>query len=253
MNKLFVTEKFTPTPWGRMRSRTICKSENAKIHIVLVPGMIISSDYMVPLARQLAPYAVVHLVDFPGYGKSEKPKHVLNLAELAETLRIWMQENGLEKANFVGNSFGCQILAEFATRYPHLVEKLILQGPTVDPSARSFWKQAIRMWRNSKRESKSVGIISLKDYRAAGLKRVCATIRMTLKDRIEDRLPKIRAKTLVVRGDLDPMVPQAWAEEAAKLIPNGELAVIKGGAHTLNYSEPEKFSKVIAKFLGLRE
>lgn len=253
MNKVFVVEKYTPTPWGRMRSRTIRKSEKAKTDIVLVPGMIISSDYMVPLARQLAPYAVVHLVDFPGYGKSEKPKHVLNLAELAEALQIWMKENDLEKANFVGNSFGCQILAEFATRYPDLVETLILQGPTVDPSARGFCKQALRMWVNSKRESKSVGLISFKDYRAAGLKRVCATIRMTLRDRIEEKLPKIQAKTLVVRGDLDPVVPQAWAERAAKLIPNGELAVIKGGAHTLNYSEPEKFSKVITKFLGLTE
>ncbi len=245
-------ERFTTTPWGEMYSRSAELSTNSQVTVILVPGMIISSSYMIPLALELAPYCNVHMIDFPGYGKSEKPKNiVLNISELAEALQIWMTSNAIAKAALIGNSFGCQIIAEFAARYPELIDRVVLQGPTVDPAARSVLRQMIRLKLNSMRESKSAGLISVKDYRAAGLSRVIKTIRMTMQDRIETKLPQIRVRTLVVRGDRDPVVPQEWAEQVTQLIPNSELCVIPGAAHILNYSEPKKFSRVILHFLGL--
>lgn len=218
---------------------------------ILIPGMIISGNYMIPLAKQLASVCQTYIIDFPGYGHSEKPPHVLTIPELADSIAAWMSGMGISHANFIANSFGCQILADFASRYPDRVDKLVLQGPTVDDSARSFWVQWYRLRKNAHRESKSVGTISVHDYRIAGAKRVIRSIRLTLKDHIEEKLPRIQAPTLVVRGDLDPVVPQEWAEHVTRLLPRGELRLVHGGAHTLNYSEPEKFAAVVKPFLGL--
>jgi pimeloyl-ACP methyl ester carboxylesterase len=217
--------------------------------VVLVHGLVISSRYMVPTAEQLAYLCRVYAVDLPGYGKSYEPKTVLSLSELADALAGWMTVLGLAKAHLVANSFGCQILAEFALRHPERVDRLVFQGPTIDPAARSLVRQLLRLMANSRREHPSLGRITLVDYRKAGLRRAWATIKMALADPIEAKLPAIQAPTLVVRGEKDPVVPQGWAEKAARLLPRGELRVVADAAHTLNYSAPEKFVAAILPFL----
>ncbi|WP_447980062.1 alpha/beta fold hydrolase [Candidatus Nitrospira bockiana] len=217
--------------------------------VVLLHGLVISSRYMVPTAERLAAYGRVYAVDLPGYGLSEKPRRVLSLAELSKALASWLDAERLDRPHFVGNSFGCQILADFSVRYPERVDRLVFQGPTMDPRARSFWMQMSRVAQNSRRESPGLGWITLQDYWRAGLRRIIGTIRIALDDRIEEKLPAIRAPVLVVRGDRDPVVPQEWAEEIAARLPNGRLAVIPGAAHTINYTKPGPFVDVIRPFL----
>jgi pimeloyl-ACP methyl ester carboxylesterase len=204
---------------------------------------------MIPTAERLGSLCRVYAIDLPGYGKSYQPKNVLSLSELADALATWMTVLGLAKAHFVANSFGCQILAEFALRHPERVDRLVFQGPTIDPAARSLMRQLLRLIVNSRREHPSLGRITRMDYRAAGLRRAWATIKMALADPIETKLPSIQAPTLVVRGENDPVVPQSWAEGAVRLLPRGELRVIANAAHTLNYSAPEKFVAAILPFL----
>lgn len=221
-------------------------------NVVLVHGMVVSSRYMVPTAECLAPLCNVFAPDLPGYGRSAKGEKILSLRELADALAHWMTAAGLDRAHLVGNSFGCQIIAEFALRHPARVERLVLQGPTVDPSARSAWKQFLRLAHNSRLEPKSLGFISLADYWAAGLRRARATMKIALADRIEEKLPRIGAAALVVRGARDPLVPHAWAERVAELLPRGELVELPRLPHTINYSAPKAFIDAMAPFLGLR-
>jgi pimeloyl-ACP methyl ester carboxylesterase len=219
--------------------------------IVLVHGLVIASRYMAPTGERLAPLCRVYAVDLPGYGKSYKPSAVLTLPELADTLAAWMDALAIPRAHLVANSFGCQILAEFALRHPNRVARLVFQGPTVDPAARSLWQQLSRLILNSARESPGLGWITATDYLTAGFRRVTATITMALQDRIEDKLPKIPMPTLVVRGEKDPLVPQRWAEEVTRLLPQGELRVLPGKAHTINYTAPAEFVDVMRPFLKL--
>ena len=45
--------------------------------------------------------------------------------------------------------------------------------------------------------------------------------RYALEDRIEKKLSHVHVPSLVVRGGRDPIVPQHWAEEVARLLPMG--------------------------------
>jgi pimeloyl-ACP methyl ester carboxylesterase len=219
-------------------------------HLVLVHGLVISSRYMEPLALALSCNFRVHAPDLPGFGESRTRRAALSIAELADALHLWLEASGIERASFVGNSFGCQILTDFAMRYPHAVDRLVLQGPTVDRRARHLLTQVLRDRRNGKLEqARSSAPIGRIDYAKAGLVRAFSTMRALIDDRVEDRLLHIEAPTLVVAGTRDPVAPVDWAREVAERLPHGALLAIDGGTHTLNYVYPHSFALAIRPFL----
>lgn len=218
--------------------------------VVLVHGQVISSLYMVPTARLLARDYAVLAPDLPGFGLSAKPRAVLSVPELADALAAWMEASGLRSAALVANSLGCQVVADLAARRPELVEALVLAGPTMDREARTAWAQVGRWLRDWSGERPSLALAHLRDFALAGPRRSWRTFRYALADRIEDKLPRVEAPALVVRGERDPIVPQRWAEEVAGLLPRGRLVVIPGGPHCVNYSTPGAFTRVVRAFLA---
>ncbi|CAN7333174.1 alpha/beta hydrolase [Trinickia sp. LjRoot230] len=72
---------------------------------------------------------------------------------------------------------------------------------------------------------------------------------MAIADRIEDRLPRVAAPTLVVAGTRDALVSVRWAEQAARLLPRGALMLMTGATHTLNFVYPHSLAFAIAPFL----
>jgi len=218
--------------------------------VVFVHGFVLAGDYMMPAANRLSPFARIYVPDLPGYGLSDRPPH-LDLYHLGDCLAEWMQHLKLPRAHFIANSFGCQILVDFAIRYSERVQRLVLQGPTIDPAARSLGTQVLRLMKNSRIESPGLGRLMLRDYWRAGWRGIAATVRMALSDRLESKLPHISAPTLVVRGSRDVLVPQGWAERIVRLLPKGHLLVLPGLAHTINYTAPAIFIDAIRPFLRL--
>jgi pimeloyl-ACP methyl ester carboxylesterase len=218
--------------------------------VVLVHGQVISSLYMVPTARRLARDFAVLAPDLPGFGLSDKPREVLSIPGLADALAAWMEASGLDSAALVANSLGCQVVADLAARRPELVEALVLAGPTMDWEGRTPWAQVGRWVRDWSGERPSLALAHLRDFALAGPRRSLRTFRYALADRIEDKLPRVDAPTLVVRGERDPIVPQRWAEQVTGLLPRGRLVVIPGGPHCVNYSTPGAFARVVRAFLA---
>jgi NAD(P)-dependent dehydrogenase (short-subunit alcohol dehydrogenase family)/pimeloyl-ACP methyl ester carboxylesterase len=217
--------------------------------VVLVPGLNVSSRHMVQLGELLAPHVRVYSPDLPGYGRSEKPRHFLTLPELSDALAEWMTAVGLDRAALLGSSYSAQIVADFAVRYPERITRAVLASPTVDPRSRPlpklFW-----LWRvNEGREPKHVGQTTMRDYQDVGPLRALFTMWQMVRDHVEERLPRIRVPTLVVRGGRDPLVPQQWGAEITRLVPNARLAVIPHGAHALNLDAPLELARVVRPFL----
>ncbi|MBX6311765.1 MAG: alpha/beta hydrolase [Isosphaeraceae bacterium] len=217
--------------------------------VVLVHGMSVSSRYLVPTAERLAPFYRVFAPDLPGFGLSVKPRRTLDVPELADALAAWMNAAGLGRAALLGNSFGCQIIANFAARYPERVERAVLQGPTVPADERTVPRQLLRWLQNSPLEPPSLSLVVARDYLDCGPRRLVETFRYALRDRIEAKLPCIHAPVLVVRGSRDVMCPQDWAEMVIRLVPDGRLRVIPGGSHTLVYAAPLELVRVVRPFL----
>lgn len=218
--------------------------------VVLVHGSGLSGQYMIPTARELTADFRVYVPDIPGYGDSGDPGHVLNVPEIADWLAAWMPTVGLERASFLGNSFGCQVIADLAARYPDRVEHALLQGPTTPPDERSGFWQFIRWRQNQPYNPRFLGEVTRVDYEKAGMWRMIRSFMFQISDRIEDKVPLIQAPVLVIRGEEDPIAHQPFCEALAEAAPHGELAIIPDVAHTLVSTAPRQLAKITKDFLG---
>jgi pimeloyl-ACP methyl ester carboxylesterase len=224
------------------------KDGGDNLPVVLVHGLVVSGLYMTPLAVRLASHHKVYVPDLPGFGRSEKPARALDIRGLSDALAAWMRAVGLRSAALVGNSVGCGVIAELALRHPGLVERVVLQGPTMDPRGRNAPQQIGRLLLDMLREPSLVPIEGF-DLLRAGVGRSWRTFRHALNDPIEENLPEVRLPALVVHASRDAVSPRRWAEEVARLLPRGRLVVVPGAAHAANFSAPEEYVRAIRPFL----
>jgi pimeloyl-ACP methyl ester carboxylesterase len=217
--------------------------------IILVHGLTVSSRYMVPVARRLARYHRVFAPDLPGFGKSARPAHVLTIAELADALAAWMRACALPAAVFMGQSMGCQVIADLALRYPELVVAAVLIGPSMDRRGRTVCGQWWRLSVDGTRTPPSSLLITLRDFLDCGAVWTLKTLHYALYDRIELKLPRLAAPTLILRGERDPIASQAWVEELVRLLPNGQLQLIAGASHAAHYAAPEETTGRLLAFV----
>lgn len=217
--------------------------------IVLVHGLVVSSRYMRRLLARLGPWFRTWAPDLPGFGRSEDPGRLYSLPELADALVAWMDAAGVARATLVGNSFGCQISAEVAVRYPERVARLVFQGPTAEPGTRTVPRQIRCFLRNSVRDKPSVAPIMLRDYWDAGWRRFVHTFRVELEDAIEVKLPSIDVPVLVLSGERDPITRPEWGQRVATMLPRGRHVILAGAAHTAVWGAARQVARAIQAFL----
>ena len=216
--------------------------------VVLVHGFGISSSYFVPTAERLATEFHVYAPDLPGHGRSDKPDHPLDIPQLADVLRDWMDAIGIQTAMFVANSMGCQVLADLAVRHPDRIERLVLIAPTIDPHARTVLEHLPRFALGALYDRPSLAWLVVADYLRMGW-RILPELRFMFKDRIEEKLPHVKAPTMLVRGENDTIVTPRWFGEAARLVRAEQVVVIPGWGHAVQYSAADQFVAAVADFL----
>jgi len=217
--------------------------------VVLVHGYGISGRYMVPIGDRLAVERPVYAPDLPGHGRSDDPERVLTIAELADFLASWMSAAGIDRTALLGNSMGCQIVAELALRHPERVDRLVLVGPTADPRARSLPRSLPRFLWTAFSERLSLVLLVAWDFLRAGLPRLWRELDVLFGDRLEDKLGRIAAPVLIVRGGRDRLVSEEWAEELAGRLQRGSLRVVPDGSHALHYGAPDELMRLMRPFL----
>ncbi len=70
------------------------------------------------------------------------------------------------------------------------------------------------------------------------------------RDDITDQIGRITAPTLVIHGEADAAIPMEDAQLLADTIPNASLAVMPGGSHASNLTNPDECTAAIRKFLA---
>lgn len=217
--------------------------------VVLVHGLAVSSRYFAPLIRELARTRTVIAPDLPGYGRSQTPTRPLGIPELADALDEWLEVAGVVPAPLVANSLGCQVAVDLAVRRPQRVSRLVLLGPTMDPSAPTILRQAARLVLDTLREPPGLRVAETIDYLRMGPRRTIATARLALADPFAEKARRVPHPALVVRSGRDAIISQAWAERVARALPDGRLAVIPGEPHAAHWSAAREVARVVEEFL----
>jgi 2-hydroxy-6-oxonona-2,4-dienedioate hydrolase len=218
--------------------------------VVFVHGYGVSGRYMLPLAGTLAADCSVFAPDLPGHGQSGQPVTPLEIGDLADALGDWVDAVGLWRPAFVANSMGCQIVTELAVRRPQRVGPMVLVGPTIDPGRRTVRHQIFGALRDSAHEPAVLVALTGREWANRNLGQLRSLARSVLADRIEERLPAIEQRTIVVHGEKDGLVSRGWAEQVAALLPSGRLVILPGEPHAIPYTQPRLLAEIVRELIA---
>jgi pimeloyl-ACP methyl ester carboxylesterase len=224
------------------------------VPIVHVHGFGISGSYMMPTARMLTEHSVNIVPDLPGYGRSQRRDHTLDIPELAEALVAVLDALSLDKAVLVGNSMGCPILLEVAHAAPERVERLVLVSPAGGVHNQPMGKAIVQLARDATRESPRMARTAVPDYVRFGPINALRLFHQLTQYPSLERLLHTPVPSLAVLGSRDPLLPPPQRVlEVARMSPEHvTLVLIRGAAHAINFSHPGELSNVIAAWLDDR-
>jgi pimeloyl-ACP methyl ester carboxylesterase len=214
---------------------------------VLVHGIGVSSRYFHPSAAELAKYGSVYLVDLPGCGSAPNPRRDVSIRDHASVLARYLKEEGIDRPVLVGHSMGTQVVSQLVLDSPDTTDRIVLLAPTMDPDARGFWHATGRLLRDIvAAEPPAVNaIVSVDYFFRCGVPYFLRQTRHLLADRIEDRLPLLDVRGLVIRGDRDGICPEPWARRVAALLKQGSYAEVRG-PHVIMFTDPQRVAALIA-------
>jgi pimeloyl-ACP methyl ester carboxylesterase len=74
-----------------------------------------------------------------------------------------------------------------------------------------------------------------------------------LTDDVRPLLPRVPNETLLVWGELDPLIPVEHGEAMARAMPNARLVVLADAAHNAMADRPTDFNRLVMDFLEAPE
>jgi pimeloyl-ACP methyl ester carboxylesterase len=214
---------------------------------VLVHGIGVSSRYFHPLATELAKRGAVYLVDLPGYGAAPDPRRDVSIADHAGVLARVLDDSGLVNPVLVGHSMGSQVVSRLVVDSPEITDRLVLLAPTMPAWERTFFRGAWRLIVDGARNPVRANLIIGWDYFVrCGMPYFFRQLPHLFGDRLEDRLDAIGAKTLVITGDKDLVVPAEWARFISDGIPDSRYETVEG-PHVIMYTDPVRIAALVAE------
>lgn len=213
------------------------------------------------------------LPDFPGFGFSPLAPSGFTLSEAAQALEDHLIDQGIREPFILGGiSMGGYWAMEYLRRYPERANGILFIStrPGVDkPEARQN-----RLLMADKVLNEGVeylvaamipgllGKITLSDKPEVA-DQIAKWIRQTHAGGIAlaqramaqrrdqaDLLPSLKARTLILAGREDGLIPATEAEAMARAIPVSRLRVLEKAGHLVPLEEPAEFQKILDEFLS---
>lgn len=215
---------------------------------VLVHGIGMSHRYFIRLAGVLADHGDTYLIDLPGYGWTHTPAQKMSNLAKADLIGALLDEIGVSSCTVVGHSMGVQSATELAITRPDLVTDLVLIGAAVDAERRTVLQQALRLGINSTLEKPPLNTVQFLDVLRCGPRWYLAELAVALAYRLEERLPLVGKKVLIMRGTRDLIAGTRWSRTLANTAQHGELLEIPGKPHAVHHSDPTTVAAGILDF-----
>ena len=201
-------------------------------------------------------------VDLPGHGNSEGPS-LKSIEEISNWIKSLMLKADISKVIIIGHSQGCLVGIDFASRYPELIEKLVLVAGSyrmpvnqdlIDLAEAGDERAVLLMMKwgyegskafiggnpvkkiiNSAREIREVLAVDLK---------ACNNYKNG-----EESIKKIDCPTLCIFGDLDKMVPVKIGLKMSEQIKNSETKIISDCGHMIIFEKAFEMRKLVKEFI----
>jgi len=205
--------------------------------------------------------------DHPGFGGSDELADVEGIDDLVFHYLDLIERLGLERPHVVGASFGGWIAAELAVARPDVIGSLVLLGPaglrlpdhpvtdlfllTPEQVVDVLFQDPAKASVLFPAAAPSVDDI-LAAYRDMTALARFAWFPFVSDPKLERRLHRIAAPTLVACPADDKVIPVAHGKRYAELIPDARYEELGGCGHAMYFERPEAFAQITADFLAAR-
>ncbi len=236
--------------------------------LLLVPGLAGGFGLLGPLIRQLESSFRVISYQLRGEDDCFALRRRFRLVDLVEDLAEFMDSLCLERPAVFGVSFGGVLALEFAARFPHMLQRLIVQGAGARfernliqqvagvvlsryplPSDSTFVNQFFNVLFGSKPRSPALFDFVTRQCWQTDQGVMAHRFRLLRQFDLSTRLDRVRAKTLILAGDRDFLVSKQSLALLANGLKDGRLVQLSGCGHLAFVSRPTEVAEEVRRFL----
>jgi pimeloyl-ACP methyl ester carboxylesterase len=196
--------------------------------LVFLPGAGGRSSFWEPVAARLSDLGPAHRLAWPGFGDCPPDPAIRSTDDLFAWMRSRLPPG---KSHIIAQSMGGVLAARLALEHPDRVDRLVLVATSggVD-----------------------VALAGGVDWRPEYIASLPDVPRWFVEDRTDltARLVDIRAPTLLLWSDADPVSAVAVARLLEARIPGARLELVPGGSHTFANERPEEVAALIRAHLA---
>jgi pimeloyl-ACP methyl ester carboxylesterase len=214
------------------------------------------------------------LMDNRGTGQSEKPQDGYSIEAFADDCAGVIAGLGLGRAHVFGVSMGGMIAQRLATRHPDKVHGLALgctncgRGESIPPEKRIG--ELLRLVPNDAMDAREVARRQEEAYYMPGFRQSQRALIEGLYDLVNQNptplhavkghlkaidafdacadLPQIKAPTLVIAGEGDPLIPAENSRLIASRIPGAQLVLLPDASHFFWIEKPRETADALIRF-----
>lgn len=238
--------------------------------LLMIQGLSNHSGHWTTLLPPFAREYRVIIFDNRGTGRTDKPETPYTMEMMAADAKGVLDAVGVEKANVLGVSLGGMIAQEFALDYPERVINLILGctscggthaiPPTPESTAflinperaKLSLEQRARdtapfLWTQQYIDEHPEAVdtyVAITTKYPTPLHGLAGQMQAATGRDTFDRLPKIKAPTLVIAGDADRLIPFENSKVLASRITGAELVIIPNAGHAFTQA-PEATTAIL--------
>jgi pimeloyl-ACP methyl ester carboxylesterase len=230
-------------------------------------------------AKRLGADHRVLVVDMPGHGLTRAPAGFIAAPDkLAEAIAAWAGKIGLKPYAVAGNSLGGAVAWILAVKHPEQVSSLILvdaagwpSPPSKDPPPLAFRIMQYKVGRDLIASIDSTPLIReglrkdvgdkavitepfiarwAKLQRAPGHRQILMSLGAGDIVASNALLSTIKVPTLILWGEIDPIIPVSSAQKFKDAIPQAEMMLYPGIGHLPQIENPARSAADAADFLA---
>jgi pimeloyl-ACP methyl ester carboxylesterase len=228
-----------------------------------------------PFLERLRPHFRVIRFSNRGTGRSDKPPGDVTVRMMADDAAGLLRELGIERAHVLGVSMGGMIAQELMLNHPQAVQGLVLgcttcgfaHGPQALPQTHLTLARSNAATTPRDRVRQFLLAATTPEYverEADGLLDWVTETFMDAPTPLDvigrqfaacmqfdtyDRLPQIKAPTLIIHGDRDLLIPPANTEVLHERIAGSRVRILEGIGHMFFWEKAEEAADAAAEFL----
>lgn len=214
-------------------------------------------------------------LDHRDISDSDEVTEAYTIADLADDAAAAMKALGVRRTHVIGISLGGFVTLQFALRHPELVDKLVLvstsaggsthvpPGPEMISMLTSRGEEEIEVGELTRRNYTLImapgyaashpeeldRIVEVARYRPLTAAAYYRQLQAALTHDAAQQLDRIQAPTLVIHGDVDPLVVPANGEYLARHIKGAKHIVYHNVGHIPIIERYEQFNRDVLAFL----